>query len=400
VWTQLRYVVYDMKEKKLYFFAFLLQMVVVILLLINCLTTFYQREGALELLDKMEEEQEAYYMVLDNLADSYEWNTHEEEIFQKIHSFIQDHEDIECFSHTNQYLELTDIPKNSLYEWIEQGGIKLKVYHSFLVDSGFFDFFTLEFQELDQSIWEEWNTYKSDEIPVVLGNEYKEFYQVGDIFTDINGQRYIVKGILKKNQAFIDISFGEGRISLDRTILAAGVPANIEDISVKGNIDYEAYFSNMTLLTNNKQDILDIQEIGAQSQVYSYTLKNVKGVADYMKMETSQTIQIFSFISTLIIIFAMLMLIIQMLDFIRKKRRELAIHIFSGATKGSILLRLFLQMFVIVISAGILSAFISQEYLLVLAIDLSILCICAIVSIPATVSLFRLQISEILRRKE
>lgn len=400
MWTQLLYAMHDIKQKKSYYIAFLVQMTVVILLLNNCINIFKNRENAFASLDNVYKGQDAYYVSLNNYEEDIYMNSYEEELMQEIYRFIENNENLIYFSQTEKYLEIPDIPLNSLYELIEMDNEKIKMYKTLFVNANFIEIFNLDM--LDAAIFnlEEWQQYDNTQAAVILGNGYKDLYKTGDFFTDAKGKKYIIKGILKAGQSFVDISFGEGTISLDDIILISSHPTAAEQIPKEGNIDFETYFENMTLLPVNSKVLADLQDICNKSKLYAYNFKSVAGVADYMKLETDRSISIFSFIIVMVIIFALLMIVIQTLDFIKKKKKEFAIHIFSGATKADVILRLVLQILIIVIAAGMAAAFFTKDFLSTAGISLLILCVCLLTSIPGIVVLFKLQISEILRRKE
>lgn len=399
--TQLMYAINDIKQKKSYYIAFMLQMIVVILLLINCINIFNNRENAFDSLENIYKDQDAYYVSLENYEKDIYMDAYEDELMQEIYKFLNESEKLNYFSQTERYFEIPDMPPNSLYEWDETDNRKVKVYKVLFVDANFIEVFKLDI--LDNSIFsleEEWQKYDNTQIPVILGNGYKNIYEAGDSFTNSEGKQYVVKGILKSNQTFVDISFGEGTISLDDVILVLAYPTTIEQMPEEGNIDFETYFENMTLLPQNNEVLVELQDICNKSKVYAYNFQNIAGVADYMERETGESISIFAFIIIIIIIFAMLMIVIQTLDFIKKKKQEFAVHIFSGATKADIVLRLVCQILIIVMTAGVIAAFFSKDYVMIAGISALILCICLLTSIPGIILLFRLQISEILRRKE
>ncbi|WP_240458696.1 hypothetical protein [Virgibacillus sp. Bac330] len=146
--------------------------------------------------------------------------------------------------------------------------------------------------------------------------------------------------------------------------------------------------------------IKELQDIVERSNTYIYNFNTVEGVSGYMEKSTQESVSIFLFLSILIIIFASSLVIINTLGFIRRNIRNFSIHIFCGATKKDIALRIFLQIFIVWLLSFIISLIISNQTFIVLGVSGVILLLCLGACLPSFITLFKLQISDILRRKE
>lgn len=222
---------------------------------------------------------------------------------------------------------------------MELGPTKIWAYKTLSISPSFINIFDLSLSKgkFFDSNWE----FVSDEsIPVVLGYSYEEYMGINDEFTDANHLKYKVVGFLQDGQTFVDVSFGEGVIGLNDVVLMP------------------------------------------------------------IDATTLEAVGVFLFIAILVIVFASLLVIINTLEFVRKNIREFSIHIFCGATKVHIALRIFLQIFIVWLLSFILSLIISSQTFIVLGVSGIILFLCLGTCLPGFIKLFKLQISDILRRKD
>ena len=331
--------------------------------------------------------------------EEYVGGEYEENIMKDLYTYITKNDKYTSFSNIEDYIEIKDIPKNPLSVEIEQGPSKIKAYKTLFISHSFINVFNLALSkgEFFHSNWE----YASDKsIPVVLGYSYEKYMDINDEFTDTNNQKYKVVGFLQDGQTFVDISFGEGVIGLNDVILIPIDVTALDNIHINGNHDYETYLDNSTIIVKNRNDIRELRTITEDSKLYNYNINSVEGVSRYMEKSTQEAVGVFSFISILVIIFASLLVIINTLEFVRKNIREFSIHIFCGATKVHIALRIFLQIFIVWLLSFIISLIISSEIFIVLGVSGLILLLCLGTCLPSFITLFKLQISDILRRKE
>ncbi|GAC41471.1 hypothetical protein PPOP_0821 [Paenibacillus popilliae ATCC 14706] len=92
-------------------------------------------------------------------------------------------------------------------------------------------------------------------------------------------------------------------------------------------ITRNSYFEGSTIIVKNKNDIRELRNITEKSKLHYY---------DFIYFH-------------IVIIFAASLVVINTLEFVRKNIREFSIHIFCGATKVHIALRIFLQVFIVLL---------------------------------------------------
>src|SRR5699024_6998656 len=300
----------------------------------------------------------------------------------------------------DDYVESNDIPKNTVFIEEEHESEKLKIYPTLSVSTNFLKMNKISLMS-GNDFQQDWQYHKGESTPVILGYDYHKYLHLGDIFTDKNSPiTYKVIGFLAKDASYVDISIGEGVIKLNNVMLSPIDVTTFDSMFVDGNCNYESYFDSLTILVKNQGDIVPLQKITQPSREYHYIFKNMKDISNYMAKDTKESVEIFLYIATFTIIFSFMLIIINTLEFIRKNKREFSIHIFCGATKIDIAYRIFLQIFVVCLLATLIAMMLVNKLLIVLSVSLCIFFLCLIVCIPSFVMLFRLQVSDMLRRKE
>ncbi|WP_079708001.1 ABC transporter permease [Paraliobacillus ryukyuensis] len=398
--TQLKYALEDLWAKKLYFLLFLIQITIITLLVTQCFSLIYQKEQAFNNIDDTFEASDVYYLSLAEQAKYIDSNNEEEEqIMEDLYTYATNSKGYTIFSTINDYIEIKEIPQNDLSVEVEYGPTKVQAYQTLAISPAFIDVFRLSLAK-GKFFAPNWEYTSQESIPVVLGSSYQTFMEMDQKFTDSNNVTYKVAGFLQEGQNYVDISFGEGVVTLDDKILIPIDVTTFDGIYDTGNVDFQTYLENATILTTNNHGIGELSNITKKSQLYNYTFHSVAGVARYMESSTKDAVGVFLFISIWVIIFAFSLVIINTLEFVNKNLREFSIHIFCGATRKDIALRLFLQIFIVWLLASIISLLVSDRIIIVLLVSLVLLCLCLSTCIPSFIKLFHLQISDMIRRKE
>lgn len=395
---QFKYALEDIWRKKIYFISFLIQIVIITLLITESFALIHKKQDALYHLSNTFDLSNAFYLSMEE-KEAYVGGEYEENIMKDLYTHLQQSEQYISFASIEDYIEIKDKPENPLAIEMELGPTKIWAYKTLSISPIFIDVFDLSLSKggFFDSNWE----FASDEnIPVVLGYSYENYMEINDEFTDANQLKYKVVGFLQEGQNFVDVSFGEGVTELNDVVLMPIDATTLENIYIDGNYDYETYLDNATIILENRNDLSELREIVENSQVYNYNFSSIAGVSQYMEKSTEEAVGVFLFIVILVIVFASLLVIINTLEFVRKNIREFSIHIFCGATKIDLALRIFLQIFIVWLLSFIISLIISSQTFIVLGVSGVILFLCLGTCLPSFIKLFKLQISDILRRND
>ncbi|MFB1051256.1 ABC transporter permease [Paraliobacillus sp. JSM ZJ581] len=395
---QLKFALEDIWRKKLYFISFFIQIMLIILLITECFALIHKNQDAHDHISNAFDISNAFYISMAEKED-FAGGEYEENIMKDLYAYMNKNDEYISFATIEDYIEIKDMPKNSLSVEMEQGSSKIWAYKTLSISSGFINVFDLSLSKgefFDAS----WEYVSNKSIPVVLGSSYEKYMAIHDEFTDGGNQKYKVVGFLQDGQTFVDISSGEGVVGLNDVILTPIDVTTFDNLLTDGNYSYETYLENSTIIFKDRNDIKELRDIVGNSKTYIYNFNSVEGVSGYMENSTQEDVGVFLFISILVIIFASSLVIINTFEFIRKNLREFSIHIFCGATKKHIALRIFLQIFIVWFLSFIISLIISNQTFIVLGVSGLILLLCLGTCLPSFITLFKLQISDILRSKE
>lgn len=259
-----------------------------------------------------------------------------------------------------------------------------------------------------------------DNIPIVLGNIYKDKYSVGDkietITTDKDGEYKQVKleviGILADN-SYINlggIQFNQQ--SLKNAIL---IPFREEYMMQQGKndrvkliqrVELFSYMQGGYIILKNNESIDNINdylfESGLKFQINDFN----KSIQEYRK-ESNDTIKPAIYVSSIVILFSTISVIIVMINTIYKERKEYGINIMMGATMKDIRNRVLGQVFILLGISGLISSIILTNFTIfrfniiyfILTIGVLIF-ITIIISIIIRINLNKYSINDLVRRSE
>lgn len=206
--------------------------------------------------------------------------------------------------------------------------------------------FTKEEYE-NNSIWDD--TQNGKEVPVVLGQTFKEMFSIGDVFSYKRDQvKFKVVGFLEKGQYFSssNLYFYPSKLStLDKFIIMPyKVPKFYNNFQIYDgiweigeNTDYNAALNKV----ENK-----IKELGLKGKIVEY--KTYSDIYNESYLESRNTLLLEQTLITLIVIIGMC---ISLILFINRHNKSLTIHRAFGATEKSIVLRICLIPLIICVAS-------------------------------------------------
>lgn len=181
--------------------------------------------------------------------------------------------------------------------------------------------------------------FDRDDIPVVLGGDYKDIYKTGDEFDyfdyhSMRMRKLKVVGILNKYQYMFD---GFGIDTLDDRVICP-----LQDIKTDGNchMKVQTWLSSTYVITSNKDKTADeIRSISDNLGLYSFNLVSMQHEKQYLIKFTVKNLKAAILLNTVILLFLAVGIITVQLNSIKDKRVEYGIHLLCGASKKDIILR-------------------------------------------------------------
>ncbi|CAM2912934.1 hypothetical protein HAHI6034_07615 [Hathewaya histolytica] len=251
----------------------------------------------------------------------------------------------------------------------------------------------------------------TDEIPLILGSNYKGIYKLGDELTVRPGlsPKFIkgkVLGFLKKDYYFLDNIHSLTMLNLNNSIL---VPySSIFDKKVNF-IHSMVSINNGVIFAENKEKAMEyFNTINKEASKYTLYKFNYDGLRDIFNgtfiTNLKEQIKMLNTIFLLIFIFCSTGIVTSLLSYIKKHSSEFGIHLLCGAKLSDIIYRIILQIGIIIAISFCFTTLLNIVYFKDLSTTLylflfSILAI-LILSIIPVVKILRLDINTLIVRKE
>lgn len=227
----------------------------------------------------------------------------------------------------------TDIPK----QFVEYSGSGSKKVPMVSVTKQFFSTYDIS-GDFGEDALESFFEKRSDGItPVFLGEDYKKYYQKGDIFTDAKDREYQVLGFLEPNSYYVAPAEGKELIDLKRYVVRP------DYVDKEDSTSLIQFFDSVYFMTNDRDDINALIKKSKELGLFDFELINFSYqleviIADYLDQVFVNT----TFL-VLVLIFAAIGIIGNLLQFISDHKKEFAIHLMSGADKGRVVAGIFMQ---------------------------------------------------------
>lgn len=264
------------------------------------------------------------------------------EIYQNLKSLLQNEkDDFRYFTFTPRYVHIKDfLGKDSCLADFEEGRPAREampingVYHSsakgIVVSPDMPEYFAIEL------VRGEGFDLKTDAVPVVLGDSYSGFYDLGDRFECSLKERteeplvveLVVAGFLKPNAAMLDPYSKDGSevVSMDNLML---LPDSIfESVIIAQDL------SGIAVTSNRAYDflpLLDEAGFGSLEAVGGHIIRPVMNVSPFFKLEAEEYFDRLFTASLLILAATSLCLSINMVNRLAERMKEFAVHLISGA---------------------------------------------------------------------
>lgn len=208
----------------------------------------------------------------------------------------------------------------------------------------------------------EFNYRKDGEIPILVGSNYGKYLKVGDTIeyyrSDTGVSKAKVIGVLEENQhlPMIMMTLGDDRyVNLDNCILTGYSQFEREESMYGTMFDYNFIIFNEGLSEGRIQEI--IMEIKHKFNDIGIDV-NLKNNNEDIRFELDLYEEQYNIVKVTvssIIIFTVVTLIIGLINSISKRKREFAVHIFSGAKISDIIFIIYSEVLIIMSIAFIIS---------------------------------------------
>ena len=234
-----------------------------------------------------------------------------------------------------------------------------------------------------------------DYIPVVLGYDFMDIFEVGDTFEDsFHGylETFKVIGFLEQNSNYVDIMSSWNFQSFDRIVLRPLNRNHFLDLNY-----FLIPLSKIYVIPESTDQMREIVAYADELELFSFMFRNMSDQLELLVAERMMWVQSQLFLTGLVTILTIVSFTISLLQFIDKKRYEFGVHYLVGATNQTICFRIACQVIPFLIIGNIIRAsLLSQLDYGWLTMGVSLLFSSLICLIPL-IKMNRLNLSSIIR---
>lgn len=289
---------------------------------------------------------------------------------------VVDYDDIEKERNLSYYIaeNYKTEGRSEFYE--EKDGTE---YTLSVITEHYFDIFGFEVSKGRLFQNTEYGKDLSDNPPVVLGSDFENDYNIGDLYLD----KYEVVGILKSGMKTTFLKGDKSSIiSADDDVF---IPVmSIESMKAQG-IDYPTSL----IYADDKSDLAAINDYAAENGMNTYNFISADETRQLIDLVSAKADISLIVISSIIIILAVFSMIQSTLLYVRKNIRELLIHMICGASQSDILLRISAEVLIINLVGVVVSSLIFMSLRTTLVFMLTGIATAVIAILPVMVSIKR-----------
>ena len=256
--------------------------------------------------------------------------------------------------------------------------------NSFAVNKNTLNAFNVELESGRYFEESEYNEFDDGVLPIILGNDYKGIFEVGDTIDYVFINKICkakVVGILKEDET-IPIKFNNISVEANGNVdsnnynlnglmlIPYGENTTMNILNISNIFWYNFVILDSKLEDERKDSILtEIEEkientINSKFNRKSYDKEITAELDKYKELKGN-----YSLTAIVAIVFSAITMIVSMLNSIKKRKREFGVYITSGATMKDIVGIIFFQMIVMVIIALIITIAVLKIYFIFFEID-------------------------------
>lgn len=289
---------------------------------------------------------------------------------------VVDYDDIEKERNLSYYIaeNYKTEGRSEFYE--EKDGTE---YALSVITEHYFDIFGFEVSKGRLFQNAEYGKDLSDNPPVVLGSDFENDYNIGDLYLD----KYEVVGILKSGMKTTFLQGDKSSVvSVDDDVFTPVM--SIESMKAQG-IDYPTSL----IYADDKSDLAAINDYAAENGMNTYNFISADETRQLIDLVSAKADISLIVISSIIIILAVFSMIQSTLLYVRKNIRELLIHMICGASQSDILFRISAEVLIINLVGVVVSSLIFMSLRTTLVFMLTGIATAVIAVVPVMVSIKR-----------
>lgn len=390
---QLRYAWEDIKDQKIRNFVLFIQITAALVLFSIIVSVVVHVSSYREKLNEIIESQEIY--LIRDLTDQSRlgqiWtNPDSSTKLRELYQFMKHSPLFDTYTADAQHFMwlAEDKTDNSL---AVRSNPPHKGYNLLKIDGKFMDVFELQCVEGLPFTKEDFLS-TGETIPLLLGYDFRLFYQLGDVIEDYRGFRYHVVGFLGQSSYFIQPGKSGEIYSLDTWFV----------IPVRPDLDgdYDSAIMTTYLITDEPSHLQTIQQKSTELELYTFEFRSFTEQMGRIQGGVDLQIKMMGLMFSVVLIFSMIGLISNLVQFIDTHTKEFAIHMLCGGQVSSIIHRIIMQTILMFVLANMVVFLIHGASSITLATIAFGLVIGSLIMLYPAIKLSTMGVNDLLRRSE
>lgn len=349
--TQLRFTAEDIARHKLYYFRFFIQLLCSVLLFSFCITKLFSLDSFKKKFNIFEDLSNVYIMR-DQTDDEvlFERINNDNSFFNNLTAFYEyliSLDSVNLIACDMQYININGSSSFSDIDCVFKDKNGDKYFSIVYAGKNFVDFFSFSLIEGRLFSDEEYSK-RSFYLPVLLGNQFSRYYEIGDILNN----EFLVVGFLAPDSFYLDPGKKTDVVYLNSSIVA---PFIIDaETNPLGLVNFTAYG---TLIAKDEHILPHIVEKARELKIFDgISFISYRDQLDRIVRESMVVIYIGFLMMGSLLFFCLMCMITTILSYIDVHKREFAVHLLCGATRSDLTLRLIMPVIVMLILSTIISA--------------------------------------------
>ena len=215
-----------------------------------------------------------------------------------------------------------------------------KVAQQLSVTENFFDIYNLEGTFDKKTLHSNFCNEKEKATPLILGYGFRKYFHENEVIQDVYEREYRIVGFLNQQSYYVAPDVTRELISLENVVIK---PYKVD---LKDSVSIVQYFDNLYFMTDDRRAIDNIVKWSSESGLFEFLPINFSYQLEVIIEDTLDEIFVNSTFMVIILIYALVGIIGNLLQFIAQYKREFAINMLCGATMWQIILRILMQVIV------------------------------------------------------
>ncbi len=350
--NQFLFIINDIRKNKVYFLWNIIQISIVCVLFSIILQSVFEYRDVKCKFDEITEQSEIYMFRDETTDEKFEELLNDEnklhqlaELYDSVQKSVEaSHGDILSFTaNSNKRFYMSEELAKDIAQTWEVPEETRDSLDMISVTENFFQIYQLKIEgdmtQLKKS--------SKEKIPAIVGSSFQKMYQLHDIIYDSNDLAYEIVGFLEEGAYYIAPGERREPVYLDQFIL------KLSEIDPEDSVDLLDYFVTTYYIIKGNDFMEKVVEKSRDKDLMDLSINNFSFQMNAITEDIKDELILNGSIMAILFIFCLVAMTGNVLQFISDAKREFAVHMMCGASKGAVIFRIIMQMWCIYISSAV-----------------------------------------------